>query len=382
MTTPSLVSVLRAKVFAAGLLLLFGASPLQADQIIHLGALKTAVEYDTNPLMRADRGTGFVWLGLIQPMYRGYWIQDPTSRFQLDIEMRVEQSSDQRQISNREDPTVELFWDYRGERNDFDFTAYSSSAPVRLVEFDESAVTGTNGTRVVNKVMGEWKHDWDAATRLTNVASYSYTRYEKIPLIDFYATDLRSEGEWRQSDALAYTGRAKLVFMDPVFNALSGLTEDQVVPTNLQGGFGGVEWEVSPLWLVQAEAGLVRTDRIGQDLDINADIKATYERPRLEMMGQVSRTTAPSGFGGFVTGDTLKVQATYDAGVREEWELIASYRKNVKPNRNESMRLGLFHRYKMSRLWTVTSSWEYKQSDGFGGASGMVTRVTLEFSPG
>ncbi len=82
---------------------------LLADQVIHLGALKSAGQYDTNPLMRSDAYQGDVWVGLVQPMYRGYWIPDARSKWQLDVELRAERSSNQDIIANREDPTVDYF---------------------------------------------------------------------------------------------------------------------------------------------------------------------------------------------------------------------------------------------------------------------------------
>jgi hypothetical protein len=59
-----------------------------------------------------------------------------------------------------------------------------------------------------------------------------------------------------------------------------------------------------------------------------------------------------------------------------------SYRKNRKPNTNESFRFGVEHRYRMTPLWTLKSMWDYKRLEGFFSAEGMVTTVTLEFSPG
>jgi hypothetical protein len=379
---PSSRSVHACALFAV---LMLAAAPLRADQLIHLGALKSAGQYDTNPLMRSDgRGQGDVWVGLIQPMYRGYWIPDERYKLQLDVELRLERSSDQDIIANREDPTVELFWSYRGKRHDLDTTIYRSAIPARLVEFEETGIVGTNGTRTQDKLRGEWDYAWDEITEIRSLADVTRTTYDDIPLIDYTTAQLRSELEREQSDIQSYFAGARLLQLDPF---LSRDLDVDVGPDTLRtsrmvSAYGGARYEFSPLWRIDASFGAALSERESRDFDLIWHLDSTYEHKRYEFRAELERSKEPSGVAGLLSGDTLRAQLSYEHSARMSFLARASYRKNRKPNNNESLRFGVEHRYRMTPLWTLTSMWEYKRLQGFSDAEGMVTTVTLEFSPG
>jgi hypothetical protein len=354
-----------------------------AQQVIHLGALKTAGQYDTNPLMRSDdRGQGDIWVGLVQPMYRAYWIPDQRYKLQLDVELRLERSSDQDIIDNREDPTIELFWSYRGKRHDFDATAYTSAIPARLVEFEETGIVGTNGTRTQDKLRGEWDYAWDARTELRSLADVTRTTYDDIPLVDYTTAQLRHEIEREQSEVRSFYGGARLLRLDPFLGRQLEVDDSTLRTSRMASAYGGARYELSPLWQLDAMFGAALSERESRDADLIWNLTSTYEQQRYEVSAALERSKEPSGVAGLLTGDTLRAKVNYDYSPRVSFVARASYRRNRKPNRNESLRVGLEHRYRMTPLWTLTSMWEYKKLDGFFTAEGMVTTVTLEFSPG
>jgi hypothetical protein len=371
--------------WGALLLATAAAGPISADQVIHLGALKSAAQYDTNPLMRSDGlGEGDIWLGLIQPMYRGYWFADERFKLQWDVELRLERSSDQDIVANREDPTLELFWSYRGKRHDFDSTIYSSALPARLVEFEESGILGTNGTRTQDKLRGEWRYAVDEITELRSMADVTRTTYDDIALVDYRTAQLRSEVEREWSDIQSVYGGARLLELDPLASTDLNLAPGgSTLPSSrMASAWGGVRRELSPLLEIDAMFGVAVSEREARDTDPIWQLRGRHERQRYEFSAALERSTEPSGVAGLLSGDTLSANFSYDLSPRASFAARASWRRNRKPNRNESLRFGLEHRYRVTPLWTLKSLWEYKQLQGFSDAEGMVTTITLEFSPG
>lgn len=381
----SLVSSLpvRYRIGPACLAAFLLAAPTLGDQLVHLGALKTAAQYDTNPLMRSDgQGGGDIWIGLVQPMYRAYWMPDARSQWQLDVELRFERSSDRQIIDDREDPTVELFWTYEGQRNAFDATASSSAIPARLVEFEETGIAGTNGTRRQDSVRGNWEHAWDPRTDVRSLVDIARTRYEGIDLVDYTTVQLRSEAERNLTERHSVRATARLLTLDPTPQRAANSSPGALPDSRLVSAAGGTRYSLSPLWRIDGEFGLVLSERLDREVDLNWTLRAAYDRERLRLTAQLRRSTEPSGVAELLTGDALQAELSYDHSPRTSLHGRGSYRRNRSPNRNESLRLGLEHRYRLTPQWTVKSLWEYRDLEGFVNAEGMVTTVTLEFSPG
>jgi hypothetical protein len=353
-------------------------------------SLPLSVDFDTNPTM-ASRNRSSVWKYGASPRI-DLQLEDGLNKWSTDGTLRIVRSSDKKLVIDREDPVINMKWQRELERGAISVLGHYDEMSSRDAQLDDTGdLVVKEATRSSRSLGVNWSRLMTERLTLALGGNYTDTRYSKSTQVN----------QTNQS-VNASLGYAWSEFLHPsVQFGVSHQMPDKGVASKLYTTGLGLDWIVSERMSVNLHGGLrkivsegngvVAAGQTGASgMGWNADSSVKYALERSSYILNLSRSTEPSGTGGFKEKDQIKGSMTYDISDISKFGVDLSLRRifsgnpsngGGSKNANENSLMSVWVTRTLSRNWSAKLQAQTKDTKNSGVESrGNVIGISLTYA--
>lgn len=331
----------------------FILSPLcaSADNFTQSAGASLGFEYDTNPLLKATDEKS-VWRTLISPRYK-MLTQTGLNEWSVDAGLDVQRSTDTSILIDRADPSLNLLWRRFLETGEFGVKAHYDKASTRFTELEDSGLVNKDATRNTKSISANWLHNLNERLVLTTNAEYSTVEYDAGNLSNFQTKKLSANLSRLNTETLK-------TYVQLAYSHLKLDVGGE--PTTQVNSILGIQWDVTERITLGANAGINRISGATSGSGSTGGANIAYLTDKSKSSLDVSRSSAPSGLGGFIESDKVKAAWSYELSDKYRTGLDYVLSKNRSLNDTETRQAGLWISHDISEFWSLKLTAQHKES--------------------
>lgn len=266
----------------------------------------TSVAHDSNPALDDSRKRSTWIYSFIPRLFLDY--TGEVNSFYLNAALLVQRHSNEKILTDREDPTLRLGWNRSYESGMFGlYTNYVESS-TRSEELRTAGVfngnAGNDNTQRVRQYGATWEHMIAPRWSLSTNGAYTEEAFSGgVGLVDSSAVDVRSKLNYEYTERLdtyLQLGFAQ-IRPDQTFN-----------DTDLSRLALGADYQLSEALTVSSRAGTYHLSGRQSDTDWEAGIQVRYQAGQMGYEAELNRELAAASVGGFQKSDTFKLGWFFD----------------------------------------------------------------------
>lgn len=317
--------------------------------------VRAAIEYDDNPSMVATAAED-VWKYRLIPDYKLLHVKDE-DELALSVSLILERSSDQNISDDREDPSVSLQWTRMNPLGQFSILAAYAEASTRVSEYEDTGDVISDATRTNYNLGLDWAHAISERLQLNTNIGYRDVAYEGSgSFTDYSDTSLGLSFNYQLDELKTPYIRLTASQYDPD----QGLSES----SEQYGLVAGVEWRLSEFFNADFNAGKRYTQATTDDSGWSASAIFNYEAELLSADFSYSRSSDPSGSGGYADADNIRLGLGYEWSDYSNLQASLNWRQNQSDtNDTETLKFNFALNRQLSEFWTLSASYQFNQRD-------------------
>lgn len=378
----------QAPIFVVCALVASGCPRVEAADFESNFSLPLTLDFDTNPTM-ASNNRSAVWKYGSSPRIN-LQLADGINQWSTDGTLRVVRSSDKNLVIDREDPVINMKWQRELERGSISVLGHYDEMSTRDTQLDDTGdVVVKETTRSYRSLGVKWSRIMTERLTLSLGGNYTDTRYSKSTQVNQTNQSLN-----------ASLGYAWTEFLRPsVQFGVSHQMPDRGAASKLYTTGLGLDWDVSERMSVNLHGGLrkivsetsgggVTTQTGASGMGWNADSSVKYALERSTYTLNLSRSTEPSGTGGFKEKDQIKGSAIYDISDISRFGVDLSLRRvfsgnptGGSQNSNENSLVSVWVTRALSKTWNAKFQVQTKDTKNSGVESrGNILGISLTYA--
>lgn len=287
----------------------FTFHPIYAAEFSNKVILTGGVEYDSNPALSEDDRES-VWIYSLTPQVM-LDARDGINRWYLDAALLMQKHSNERVLTDRDDPRLTIGWDRTYESGMFGIKADYRENTSRILELKSTGeFKDRDGTQKTKLLAGRWQHAF--TPRLSALTEAGYT--------DVEFDDTTSLGSYDVSDigtklTYAYTERIDTHLQVGYAHYRPDRLLDD---TDLVRLLLGVTYQIREGVNIAASAGVYNLSGEQSHDGWEGGLKLDYAAERMTYLAEANRGLAPAGIGGFQKTDTYRLGWIFDISERDK----------------------------------------------------------------
>ncbi|MGB7816909.1 MAG: hypothetical protein WBL28_11235 [Methylotenera sp.] len=334
------------------------------------------VEHDSNPNM-VKRNQEPVWIYTIAPQLH-LGASNEANLWYLDAGLLVQRPSNEKVLTNREDPRLAVGWDRTYESGLFGIKADYLETSSRAAELKSTGVfSKADNTERIRILSARWLHAIDPRWSVLTEGAYNNITFSLPGSFQNYKLeDIRSKLSYANSEKLNTNIQLSYSHLRP---------DSNLDNTSLVRLVMGADYQVNEGFKIAPRAGIYNLSGRQSDTDWEAGIKAEYTAERMNYRAEVSRDLTVSGVGGFQKSDSFILGWLFNINERDrlgaEYGLNKSKKdREVNLNSLDYQQVSAFYERNLSNYWKTRFSAAYKEQDVSGTRSqGNVIGVSLTY---
>lgn len=358
-----------ASAFAIGTLIV-APYAAKADNFTQGFNSAIGLEYDTNPLLSSTNEKS-IWRTIISPRYK-LSTQTGVDDWAIDAGLDIQKSTDVSVLIDRVDPNLNLQWTRSLETGQFGLKAHYDKASTRVTELEDTGVVTKDANKNTKLISANWLYNPAEKYSLSTNAEYSTVEYDAGNLSNYQNRKLSANLSRLNSDTLK-------TYVQVAYSHFKLDTGTE--PTTQINAIVGFNLETTERIVLGANIGLNQLSGAtsGSGTSGGADIAYLTDNARLSL--DISRSSTPSGAGGFIESDKLKTAWSYDLSDKYKTGLDYTWSQNRSLNNTELRQAGAWLNHELSDFWSVRFSVLNKTSiRGTTEAMANVLGVTFQYN--
>ncbi len=319
-------------------------------------SVTTGVDYDSNPVLSIDDKEP-VWIYSLTPQVQ-LEAADVANRWFLDAALVMNKYSNERELTDREDPKFTVGWDRTYESGMFGIVANYFETTSRIDELSRTGeFTDRNGTQRTKSIAAKWDHAINSRLGILTETSYGDNKFNDTSGLGSYdISDVRSKLSYQMTEKLVTYGQVGYSYLRP-----DHIYDDSRLTRTILGA----DYQLSETLELGLYGGLYNLSGQQSDNGWEAGAHAKYTpTTRTTYEAGLYRDVADSGIGGFLESDTLQLKWSSDLSERSRTGAEYFLRKTKKDTDIDAVKvdyqsLAAYYERNLSSHWLARLSFTH-----------------------
>lgn len=366
------VIVLQILVGAACTLLISKANAADVEKKIILTA---GAVHDSNPAMDPVEKDP-VWIYSLIPQFQ-LGITDEVNRWYLDAALLIQRNSNEKAISDQENPRVLVGWDRTYESGMFGISADYQETSARTAELNNTGTFTDFDNKQKTKILAaKWQHAIAPRWSVLTEGAYSDVTYSVTGALgDYTLGAIKSKLTYQNTEQLNTHVLLGYAQFSP---------DKNFKDTDLGRVAVGADYQMSEALTLSSSAGAYNLSGRQSETDWEANLKAGYVAGKMLYSAAIARDVVDSGVG-FRKIDSARLTGQYN--LSESNRIGAEYSfdqykadRSIDVSKLNSQTIGAFYEHNLSAHWLARLAASHKKLDYTGNhPKGNVIGVTLVY---
>lgn len=326
-------------------------------------------DYSINPAMLPGSSTG-VWLSTLAPSYT-LNKTDGNNELKAIGRLTAVESSNTALSVDRIDPSVALNWLRKYETGSYGITTQYEQIATRTAPGVTSQFV-VDSTQTLRTLSANWSKSFSEKDTLTAMGSYVSSDFNGGGFVNNVTQTANLNYSHNLSETVIPS--LSLAYTEMIFPAnqpaVNSLTPNQPNMSTLSPMLG-VEWKISPRLDSNVRVG-DSLSSMGNSAQFSSMVHYAAEQTNLSL--NASYLTTPSGYGGFITTESISGGVTHELSEQNSLGVNISWNKNFTIIDNTYGTIDSWVQHKIDTFWTVKSHFTHSLIEG-GGLSAASTNV-------
>ncbi|WP_078085472.1 hypothetical protein [Microbulbifer mangrovi] len=329
--------------------------------------------YTSNPYLQVDAKDS-VYSSALQP---SMWFQwgTPSSELELSSALKLERSSNEDLVTDRNDPSLAITYTRQGSRSQLQTAASYKEVSTSTVEIFETGKIDTDGTRKDTKTDLIWTYKLSEFSTAGLSGSLSKADYKVSELTDYKTTDLDVYFEHRFSEEIS----AKAILKTQTYSPGDELGES----SRLSGMMTSINFRISEN--IESDFGVQTVymdEPLGPEKEnfFNGVFKIAFSGERSNLTTVLSRETIPTGLGRFITADNATLDYSYTFSQKANIGLSAQWREADSIDHYQASLIELRSERRLNNSWRATLGLQHKRLERDEAAYSNIISISLNYS--
>lgn len=318
--------------------------PVKALIVLQQVSASVDTQYDTNPRLSQNKQS--IWRYVATPSYSVAAVDDK-NRWYTNANLRVQRTSDQDLIANREDPSLDVGWKRELEKGSFSLLAHYDKRSSLLTEFERTGLVDIDGSAVNRSLSANWSRLLTDRVSLSVGAQYTKSTYDGSGFVDSVTKNINSTLSYSWTETISPF--VQLSFTD--FKPEGGIQGAGIQGNKSKNLLVGSQFSISPNWTFSPSVGVNKVSPIGSGWVSNN--RLSYVGERSSFQGALSRVVSPTGLGVFQKSDQLNLSYTYAISDNSNWGADYNIVKSKAVLNFESVQYSAWYSYNITALWQM-----------------------------
>lgn len=312
--------------------------------------------YESNPTLTSiDTNKEPIYKRIVTPKFVTKMVSDQAT-LKVDLKYHVERSSNEQISDNRDDPSADVAWIYKTEKNTFSVNGYYAERATRETEFDDSQSVSADGTRIDTNTSFTWESEFTDKLYSSLSGGVSKRSYEDIDLRDH---------ELETSDLKIFYQANETVDYFFEYGITKNTPEKPLVDSELSYLGFGLKWNFFDNAYVTINANKTKaTSPANEEKDKQIGIVFDIESENSKYSVAFKRQIVPSGLGGFNGYNLFVLELDNELSDTSKFGASVNYRIRIDDDDdNETIYSNLFYEKSFGPEWGIELSASRKQRE-------------------
>lgn len=320
-------------------------------------SVTTGIDYDSNPVLSIDDKEP-VWIYSLTPQIQ-LEAADVANRWFVDAALVINKYSNERELSDEEDPKFTVGWDRTYESGMFGIVANYLETTSRIEELSRTGeFTDRSGTHRTKSIAAKWNHSINSRLGILTETSYADNKFSDTSGLGSYdITDVRSKLSYQMTEKLVTHGQVGYSYLRP---------DNTYDDSRLVRAILGADYQLSETLELGLHGGLYKISGQQSDNGWEAGTRVKYTPTvRTTYEAGLYRDVADSGIGGFLESDTLQLKWNLDFSERDRTGAEYFFRKTKRDTEIDAVKvdyqsLAAYYERNLSSHWLARLSFTHR----------------------